>query len=311
MTSVGNQIDRNIQGLVAGAEDDAGDGGDVEVVAADGDGDVVFGDYQGVGGIEADPAVVGAAPQINPGVCGVGAFEARPAGRGVGADVAADIGGGETEATQAGDHDVGEVLADAAALLESLCGRRGDLRGIRIIGETGLDRAGEVEGGVGDRPTGREAHPRVVGDRLDDRGHHRRIEEVRGRAGLKRLRRGGLITGQLPRRLEQQRGQAGANDADARAGLDGQLAVRGLDDGGQHLFAELADARTDMAGRRGDDDVMREQGLVRTFARGHPQGAAGEADGPLIAVTGEVAQAVDHARPPNFLVGVALAPCRK
>ena len=82
MTSVGNQIDRNIQGLVAGAEDDAGDGGDVEVVAADGDGDVIFGDDQGVGGIKADPAVVGAAPQVNPGMCGVGAFEARPAGRG-------------------------------------------------------------------------------------------------------------------------------------------------------------------------------------------------------------------------------------
>ena len=49
---------------------------------------------------------------------GVRADEAFAAGRREGPEVAADIAGGHAVAAQGGDHQVREVLADAAALRE-------------------------------------------------------------------------------------------------------------------------------------------------------------------------------------------------
>ena len=58
---------------------------------------------------------------------GVGAFEPLLARRRNGAQEARDIAGRNAEAAQAGDHDMREVLADAALQLEGLGGPRVDL----------------------------------------------------------------------------------------------------------------------------------------------------------------------------------------
>ena len=50
----------------------------------------------------------------------------------VGAEIAADVAGGEMDGAQAGDLDVGEVLADASALLEDLFGGGADVGGLRV-----------------------------------------------------------------------------------------------------------------------------------------------------------------------------------
>src|ERR1700712_378151 len=70
-----DHVHLNIDVLLAGSQNDPGDGGDVGVVAAFGEDDVVVADHDRVGRVEADPAVLVAAPDRNPGVGGVGAFQ--------------------------------------------------------------------------------------------------------------------------------------------------------------------------------------------------------------------------------------------
>ena len=78
--------------LAAGRENDAVDRGNIGIVAALREHDMIVADHDLVGRIEADPAVSGAAPDRNPGMRGVGAFQPFLARRRNGADIAADIG---------------------------------------------------------------------------------------------------------------------------------------------------------------------------------------------------------------------------
>ena len=116
---------------------------------ADREHDVVVLDQEIVGRIETDPAELLAAPQRHPGMGGIGALQPRLARRRDGAQIAADIGRRQAEAAQPCDHHMGEILADAVALLEHLAERRRDHRRLRVVVEFGadavhqIDRAGE------------------------------------------------------------------------------------------------------------------------------------------------------------------------
>ena len=71
---------------------------------------------------------------------GVGAHAApRPPRRASGQQVAADVARRQAEHAQRAGHHVGEVLADAAALLEGLGQRRVDLGAAALVVEVGVD----------------------------------------------------------------------------------------------------------------------------------------------------------------------------
>ena len=120
-----HDVDRDARPLLAAAEDHAADRADVGVVAAPGQGDVPIDGDAVVGRVDVDPAVPGHVER-EPGVRGVGADQARLVGRRRRFEVAADVARRQAERAQAGDLQVGEVLADAAPLPEDVGDRRRD-----------------------------------------------------------------------------------------------------------------------------------------------------------------------------------------
>ena len=66
---------------------------------------------------------------------GIGADQPWLAGRWLGEQVAADITRRQAARAQAGEHQMGEVLAHAASALQHFHQRRGDLGGFGIEGE--------------------------------------------------------------------------------------------------------------------------------------------------------------------------------
>ena len=144
------------EALAAGGVDDAIDRRDVGVIAADGQHHVIIAGKDVVGRIEPAPADLLAAPHQHPCMHGVGAFELVFLGV-EGPEIAADIGRGQSEPAHSGNHDVGEVLADAATQRERhrrcrRCGGRADL-----VDEVGLDPPHEIDGGVEHGPSRRKA----------------------------------------------------------------------------------------------------------------------------------------------------------
>ena len=130
----GNHRDLDLQLLSAAAEYHAAQGRDVAEVAAPTEGDV-FGLHQAaVGRVEIHPAE-GWAKHRDPGVGRIGADQPWLAGRWLGQQVAADVTRRQTARAQAGEHQVGEVLAHATAALQHFHQRRGDLGGFSIEGE--------------------------------------------------------------------------------------------------------------------------------------------------------------------------------
>ena len=143
--------------------------------------DVVVGDDEVVGRVKIDKAGLATAPERHPGMGCVGAFQARLSFRRQRADVTADIGCGQAESTQAGNHDVGEILTDAAALLEGLRERGSHVRRLGIVAEITADAAHEFGRRVQHRASRGEAFPRVIDRRLEQRDEAARVEEVRRR----------------------------------------------------------------------------------------------------------------------------------
>src|SRR5580692_7094446 len=86
-----NDVDFDLEIVVARGEDQAFDWRYVGIIAPARDHDMVIARGDGVGRVEAEPAESRAAPQRDPGVGRVRAGEALLAGRGNGADVAADV----------------------------------------------------------------------------------------------------------------------------------------------------------------------------------------------------------------------------
>src|SRR5213075_228897 len=110
------------------------------------------------------PARALAAVNRRPGMRGVGADEAGPPRRGRGEDIAAHVARGEPDGAQAADHQVREVLAHAALLLEDLPERRRDAGRGAVELEVAVDAPREVAGRLEERAARREALHRVVGE---------------------------------------------------------------------------------------------------------------------------------------------------
>ena len=98
-------LDADGDGLFGPAFPDAAVGGDVGVVAADGDLDVIVAGEGATGRVDVDPAA-GAGPDLAPGMGG------HLAGL---VDVSADVARGQADPAAGGEEQVGEILANPPA----------------------------------------------------------------------------------------------------------------------------------------------------------------------------------------------------
>ena len=119
----------------------------------------------------------------------VGALQARFARRRNGAQIAADIGRRQSEAAQARDHHMGEILADAVTFFEHFVERRRDHGGLRVVFEFGPDPVHQIDRAGQNPARGREALRRILGDRRQHR-HQRAGKNITDRR--RRAEAGGL-----------------------------------------------------------------------------------------------------------------------
>jgi len=267
-------------------------GWDVGVVAANGGADVAVAGDEPVGGVEADPAELGE-ECLDPGVGGRvgGAVVVRLAV----VEVAADVAAGDAELRpDQGDHDVGEVLADAHATGERDVDGGVDLGGLwdvveevvdllvelledeqGIVAAADVELVGEeVERGRGGGELGGEEHLGVVavGDHV-----------VQLDPGV-----GGEEGGNLVARL----------DLDEGFGDDDELAVLAGDVEVMDMVGEVIAIAEDAAARA-DGEVKGEAALVLVRARVHARLHHAFADGVAVEELREVADGVIHG--PFFL----------
>ena len=267
--------------------------------------------HEVVGGIEADPAPVLAAPERHPGMGGVGPLQALLPRRRLGAQIAADIGGGQAQPPQAADHDVAEVLADPATGGEGRLRRGGDVGGLGIIAELVPYAAHQLRRCLEDRPPGPEALPGIVGDGRDQ-GRPRRGIEVGGRSPRAEITAlEAAATDQLPGLAGEQGQVQGRMHVHAGAGLDHQGRVGLVDQNLQHPLAEGALLLLGPGGLGRDGHLRRQHRLGGGRGGRQPQHALGKGHRRIVPVGGAVPQLIDHASPASFTFGVALAPCRK
>ena len=111
--------------------------GDVGVVSSPGDDNVVVLNRRCVRRVEVSPTKRRAAPHRNPRMSCVCARETFFAGRWDGPNVSAYIKRRQANAAHCGDHDMGEILADAPSAVKGFGRGRTDLSRLWIIGEVG------------------------------------------------------------------------------------------------------------------------------------------------------------------------------
>ena len=120
------------------ADDHAAERRHVAEIPPPGERHVVFADHAVVGRIEIDPAMRRTVHRY-PGVGGIAADQGVRLSVAGGPDISAHVAGGETSGTQTPDHEVREVLADAAAAREHV-GDRGAVGGrARNVVEIAVD----------------------------------------------------------------------------------------------------------------------------------------------------------------------------
>src|ERR1039458_1739309 len=127
----------------AAAGDDAADRTHVRIITAKRDRDVLLGGQQIVRRIKIHPADIGTKNR-EPGVARVRADKPLLARRRARAQVAADITRRQTQRTQAGDGEMREILADAAALFQNFFKRRRHRGGRGIEFEIGKNPAVQI-----------------------------------------------------------------------------------------------------------------------------------------------------------------------
>ena len=253
-----------------------------------------------------------AAPHRDPGMGGVGALQARLARRRDGAQIAADIGRRQAEAAQACDHHMGKILADAVALLEHFLERRRDHGRLRIVFELGRMRCIRSTAPARMPAPGGKLCRGIGGDRRQHR-HQRTGKDVADRRGRARGSSASKATSRTLSHGGLGGGAAGrlARDRHARAGIDAQVAMRGLDQHALGVGAEEIAPHRALRRPRPDLDRVRDQLLAVAALRLQPQRAARKTDRALVAVGRDVTDVVDHARPVSFSGRLALGPCGK
>ena len=137
-------VDRDLEGVIAAPEDQTAQRTHIAVVAAPGQRDVIARRHDIVCGVHIYPADPGAISR-NPGVRNVRAGKPRAAGRRIRSKIAADVARGQLERAQAGDLEVSEILAHAAAFAKDFLGRGAHISGAGIEAEIRMNAAGQIE----------------------------------------------------------------------------------------------------------------------------------------------------------------------
>ncbi len=251
------------------------------------------------------------APHRDPGVGGVGALEALLARRRDRADVAGNVARRQAEPAQPRDHDVGEVLAHAVALLERLRQRRRDHGGLGVVAELRADAVHQLLGPFEHRASPREALAGVLGRWLVVRHEAAGMEVVRRRIRIERGRGVGGVADLLPGRGRGGVRRRFAVDLHRGLGRYRQRAVRLLDGHPGDPVPEEALALGGHHRRRHDVDGGGVDDLSRLVARQQPQRAVRVGDVGAVLVERDVLDVVDHASPIAFSAFAAVGPCRK
>ena len=160
-----------------------------------------------------------AAPHQHPGMHGIGALQARRIGSRHRAQIARDIGGGEPDAAQAGNHDVREILAYAAAQRERHRRHGGDRGRADLVSDVGLEPVHQLHRGFEDGPAGGETLAGVIADFRIER-HHAAWEQImrrRHRADVADRERG--LANLFPRRRRRRDRARRSIDATRAANL--------------------------------------------------------------------------------------------
>ena len=261
-----------------------------------------------IGRVKADPAARSPAPQHDPGMHRIRPDQARLAGRRIGAQIAADIGGRQPGEAQRHHHDMGEILAHAMARGKGIgdgCRRVGTAR---FIPKFGADALRQVKRCSDDRPVGGQAIADPGADVRQERRAHRGIEIMGGcrwshvAFGQRRLCHcadAGII------RLRHDRA---ALHADAEAAFDRELADRAFDHQPGDMDRPGAGARIDRRWQRIDLQRIVGCPLARPRRGPQPQVEAGQPHRAGIAQDGAVPDMVDHDS--RSIVSV-LRTCRK
>ncbi|MEY3457352.1 MAG: hypothetical protein RL215_509 [Planctomycetota bacterium] len=133
--------------MASTADEDPGEGGDIAVIAAPGEQDVVREAELVVCGIEIEPMSLSDAGR-DPGMRGISSNESLATWRGNGAEVTADVACGDSERAEHGDLEVSKILADAAFELEHLLYGCVNGSGGIVVGEFGVDACCEFCEGI-------------------------------------------------------------------------------------------------------------------------------------------------------------------
>ena len=276
--------------LFAAAVDDAADRADVGVVAAPRQRHVAVDGHAIVGRVGVDPADVRHVER-DPGVRGVDADEAGLVGRRRRFEIAAHVARRQAERAQAGDLQVGEVLADAAALPEDLGDRRRDRgrpgRELEVL----VQAVREIDQAVDDGAAGRERRGGVGGVGRAGRDQRRVDDEIED------LDRQGVdaVAHRLPRRRPR-RQRRRRRDVHRGPGRHGQAAVRSLHREERDRVAEDVLVLAQHRGRRVERPGVRERRLTARAARRQAGDVVRHRHALLVVELGDVRDVVDHRR---------------
>ena len=193
-----------------------------------------------------------------------------------------------------GDHDVGEILADAAPQRKGGRGRRGDVGGAELVDEIGLDAPHEIGGAVEHRPCRGKAFPHIVGDLGIERDLPAGKQEVRGRVRADVAGHHHVGAHLFPRR-RLRRGLGQRLDRDPRRDLDREVVMGFLEPDPGHVIAEEVEALAPLDRHRGNLERGGMHALARPVDRRQMQHVVRIGDLGGILVGGGLADVVDHA----------------
>jgi hypothetical protein len=285
----------HIELLLPASQHDSAHRRHIAEIASPSQGDVLVLHQAPVGGIEIHPARR-RAPHRHPGMRRIGAHQARLAGRGVGQDVAAHVAGGQADRAQAADHQLGKILADAAAAAQDLFEWSRDVGGAAVERKIGEDAVGQVERRVEVRAARGETCARV-GFQVREPGDVGRRVHIA--AGFQRIGAAGRPhqgAHAFPRQGMGDPVQAGADaQGDDRFGMDQQIVVGQGEGDVADGVAEVVEAIPGFVDGRVEPDQVPFGLLVRERTGRHVQVLLRQADGVLVSVARLVQDAVPGA----------------
>ena len=226
----------------------------------------------GIGRVVFHPSRFPPAPGAHPGMHRIRPLEARFAGRRIGAQEAADIARRDAERAQAGDHGVGEVLADAPPAPEGLQRRRVHFSRLRVERHVPMQRQPDRFHRLRRARARRQDRARIVREfrfrRQARRGGEEMVRRIRGERAdrghvLRQPGRGRRVGQRAPPRLPAHAGGQRIDDLLMRTG-EGQVRRhvpeevppvaalggrrRGID-GGRHDLLPVGEGRRQQAER--------------------------------------------------------------